>query len=79
MHRTQLYLDEQRYQYLVDLAQRKKESLAQIIRDLLDEHMKRQIKKPTDDPLFKVVGIGKGDGQPIAKDYESYLYDGIIK
>lgn len=77
MHRTQLYLDEQRYQYLVALAQAKKESLAQAIRDLLDEHMLRRTKRPKADTLLKVVGIGKGDGKAVACDYETYLYNGL--
>ena len=79
MHRTQLYLDEPRYQYLLDLARQKKESLAQVVRDLLDEYKKRTVKQPKADPFFKVIGIGKGDGKPVACDYETYLYNGIAR
>lgn len=73
MHKTQLYLDEFRYQYLSDLAKKKKTSIAQIVRDLIDTQIQKRAKE-TDDPLSKVIGIGKGDGQAVAEHYEDYLY-----
>ncbi len=36
-HRTQLYLDETRYRYLVDRAEREGISLAEVVRRLIDE------------------------------------------
>lgn len=73
MHKTQLYLDEFRYRYLSDLAKKKKTSIAQIVRNLIDAHIEKRTKE-TDDPLSKVVGIGTGDGQAVAEHYEEYLY-----
>jgi hypothetical protein len=28
----------------------------------------------TDDPLWNVVGIGKGTGEPVARQHDDYLY-----
>lgn len=76
MHRTQLYLDEARYQFLVQWAQRKGGSIAQAVRDLIDERMKAQAasRKRKADPLWKAVGLGSGDGSAVAEHYEDRLY-----
>ena len=29
---------------------------------------------PADDPLWNVVGIGKGTGEPVARQHDKYLY-----
>lgn len=74
MHKTQLYLDESRYRYLSDLAKKKKTSIAQVVRDLIDAQIQKRTKA-IDDPLSKVIGICKGDGAAIAEHYEDYLYE----
>lgn len=70
MHRTQLYLDEARYQYVVSLSRRNGKSLARIFRDLVDEHMRRNSEHIKEDPFFKVIGIGEGTGESVAENYE---------
>ena len=75
MHRTQLYLDEARYQFLAQWARRKGASMAQAVRDLIDERMKAAAKeKRKKDPFWKAVGVGAGDGSRVAENYEDYLY-----
>lgn len=75
MHRTQLYLDEARYQFLVRWAQKRGESIAQAVRSLIDERMAASPPpKRRKDPIWKVVGLGSGDGSRVAENYEDYLY-----
>ncbi|MDP3013295.1 MAG: hypothetical protein Q8M92_03570 [Candidatus Subteraquimicrobiales bacterium] len=74
MHRTQIYLDETRYQYLVNLARRQKKSIAQVIRELVDEHVKKRAGQKEEDSFFKVIGIAAGTGEAIAERYEDVLY-----
>lgn len=71
MRRTQLYLDEARYQFLVNFAKKRKESIAQAVRDLIDAFRKKKVSKR--DPLFEVCGIVK-DKPDVAENYEDYLY-----
>lgn len=74
-HKTQLYLDEARYQFLAQWARKKGESIAQAVRDLIDERMKAAVKsKKKRDALWKAVGLGSGDGSRVAENYEDYLY-----
>lgn len=74
MHRTQLYLDETRYQFLVGWAKRRGQSVAQAVRDLIDERMRSTGRSKKTDPLWKIVGIAEGDGSPVAENDEEYLY-----
>lgn len=74
MHRTQLYLDEAHYQYIVSLARKRSESIAQAFRDLIEEHMARHLVSRAQDPFFQVIGIGRGGGKPVAEHDEDYLY-----
>ena len=75
MPRTRFYLDETRYQFLVQLAQRTGGSIAHAVRDLIDERMAAGAKrKKRADPFWKVVGAASGDGGRVAENYEDHLY-----
>ena len=74
MHRTQLYLDEARYQYVVTLAQKEGLSLAGVFRRLIDEHSAGINTIKEKDPFWNVIGIGKGSGESVAENYEGFLY-----
>ncbi len=78
MHRTQLYLDESRYSYVVSLAKKQKTSIAQIIRNFIDRCRQQEVPANIeDDPIFKIIGLAgnKGSrGMPVAENYETYLY-----
>lgn len=76
MHRTQLYLDEARYEYLSALARQKGTSIAQVVRDLIDkERNRRKKRRGKADPIWEMVGIIEDERKDIASNYESYLYD----
>lgn len=74
-HRTQLYLEDAQYEYLKDLTRRQKKSMAQIIREWIDEKRQaRKAKKYLDDPFFKARGLF-GSGRPdMAEHFDDYLY-----
>lgn len=74
-HRTQLYLDESRYQFLSQWARKKGSSIAQAVRELIDEKMKAAAQpQKRKDPFWKTVGLGSGDGSAVAENYEDFLY-----
>ncbi|MBI5211144.1 MAG: hypothetical protein HY927_14325 [Elusimicrobia bacterium] len=75
MHRTQLYLDETRYHFLAQWARKRGASIAQAVRDLIDERMKTAgLTGKRRDPIWKAVGRAAGDGSAVAENYEDYLY-----
>ena len=74
-HRTQLYLDEARYQFLAQWARKRGGSIAQAVRDLIDEKMKPPKGQPRKkDSIWKLVGLGAGDGAAVAENHKDYLY-----
>ena len=73
-HRTQISLEDWQYQMLIEMSRKTKKSLSGIIRDLLSEKLSKQTFKRSEDPLFKLIGIGAGDGLPVAREHDRYLY-----
>lgn len=74
MHRTQIYLDDLHYQILRSRARREGKTIAAIVRQILDRHLGLDKDGRAVDRLEKVIGIGKGNGEAVAENYEDYLY-----
>ncbi len=74
MKRVNILLQEEDLEYLRQKAAReKKRGISAIIRDYVANYkMPKKIKK--NDPIFDIIGLGKGDGQPVSENYEEYLY-----
>lgn len=73
-HRTQVSLEDWQYQVLLEVSIKTKKSLSSIIRELVTEKFSRQTAFTKSDPIMKIVGIGAGDGTPVARDHDKYLY-----
>ena len=78
-HRTQLYLDDSQYGYLKDLAKATKKSIAQVIRDWIEEKRLKKQKKISDkkylkDPIFKLRGLFASGCPDMAENFDDYLY-----
>ena len=57
MHKTQVFLDEYRYRYLVEYAKKKGITLAQAIRDLIDERIADENAAKVADSFQKATRI----------------------
>jgi hypothetical protein len=72
IHRTQIYLKEEQYQYLRQQAERKKASIAEIVRELINERLPKD-KDYEDNPLFMVgaddFAMGRRKGSAKHDDY----------
>jgi hypothetical protein len=73
-HRTQISLEDWQYNMLIEMSRKTKKSLSSIIRDLLAEKFSKLPSDKKQDPLFELVGIGSGDGSPVAREHDRYLY-----
>jgi len=73
-HRTQISLDNWQYQALIELSRKTKKSLSAIIRDLLSEKLLTHSWNKKTDPLSGLIGTGTGDGSPVARKHDTYLY-----
>ncbi len=75
MHRTQISLEKWQYRYLVDQALRTRTSISEIIRGLISEHASRDVAGQRDaDPIFGIIGLASGDGRPVGREHDHYLY-----
>ncbi len=73
-HRTQISLDDWQYQMIVEISKKTKKSISAIIRELLSEKLLVHAANKDKDPISKLIGIGKGDGSPVAREHDKYLY-----
>jgi hypothetical protein len=73
IHRTQIYLKEEQYQYLCREAGRKGTSIAKIVRQLIDDRLPKD-KDYENNPLFS---IGK-DGFSMGRRRGSLKHDDYI-
>ncbi len=73
-HRTQIYLEPSQFEMLRNRARREGKSLASVIREAVDEYLGIKVTRRGEDPLYRAIGIGRGDGAAVAENYEDFLY-----
>lgn len=73
-HRTQIYLTNEQYQYLRQQAEKKKASIAEVVRTLIDERLPKE-KDYRENPLFSVCkdGFSMGRRKGSVK-HDEYIY-----
>ncbi len=76
MHRTQIYLENGQYEMLRSRARREGKTMASVIRDILADYLSPKQATGSKDSFTQVIGIGRGDGSPVAENFEDYLYGG---
>ncbi len=76
--RTQIYLPQAVFGSLKKESRREKKSIAQIIREAIDNHLSERAARHVDwknDPLNKLVGLCKESGpSDLAANHDDYLY-----
>lgn len=73
-HRTQISLEDWQYQILIEMSKKEKKSLSSIIREFLSEKFSKQVVKTKEDSVWSIIGIGLGDGSPVAREHDRFLY-----
>jgi hypothetical protein len=73
-HRTQISLEDWQYQILLELSRKTKKSLSGIVREMITDKFSKTASKAAKDPVFDLIGIGAGDGSPVAREHDKYLY-----
>ncbi len=74
VHRTQIYLTKEQYQYLRQQAEKKKASIAEIVRELIDEQLPKE-KDYEENPLFSVGRDGFSMGRHKGSmKHDDYIY-----
>jgi predicted DNA-binding ribbon-helix-helix protein len=75
MHRTQISLEREQYDSLMREARRKGISLAAVVRSLITEQLQgRSGKGAKTSQLAAIKGLGEGDGKPVGRHHNEFLY-----
>jgi hypothetical protein len=73
-HRTQISLEPWQYEILMEQSRKTRKSLARIIRELIAEKFAGEKADREMDPIMGIIGMGSGDGAPIARSHDALLY-----
>lgn len=77
MIRTQIYLDPKTHKRLLNLAKTKKTSMAQIVRESVEEKIEKEEKKDTSgiEVMLRLANIrAKGGPKDLSTNIDHYLY-----
>jgi len=74
-HRTNIILEYDQYVFLKDLAKRTKRSISAVVRELVEEKIKHLYRRKETDSIFSIIGMASGDGSPVAREHDKYLYE----
>ena len=55
-------------------ARRQQKSVSQLLRDVIDAQREGQVRGRCDDPLFRLVGLGRDPARDVAERHDHYLY-----
>lgn len=74
-HRTQISLEAWQYEALMEVSRKTRKSLASIMRDLISEKFSGDKIDKQNDPIMDIIGMGSGDGAPVARNHDGILYE----
>ena len=72
--RTQIYLTEEQHQILSDLSYRKKTSLAEMIREAVDEYLNKTSTKKELNPLNNIIALGESGSSNGSVKHDEEIY-----
>ena len=74
MTRTQVLLGEAQHHWLTAQARRTHKSRSKVLRELIDAQRAARLRSRKDDPLFRLIGLGRDSARDVAEHHDSYLY-----
>ena len=73
-HRTQILLEDGQYAKLMERARRESRGLGELVREAVAGYLGEP--QTSSDALLGIIGLGAGDGTPVARNHDDYLYAG---
>lgn len=73
MTRTQIYLTEEQREHIQRLAETEHKSMAEVIREAIEEHIIQQAS--TEDPLRSIIGLGASGIANGSVHHDRDIYD----
>ena len=79
MQRTQIYLRPEQHRALLEEATEKGISLAELVRQIVEEHLQRRTKapRPPKEVFLRIVGIGESGQADISERHDDYLAEAL--
>lgn len=79
MQRTQIYLRPEQHRALLEEAAEKGISLAELVRQIVEEHLQRRTKapQPSKEVFFRIIGIGESGRADVSERHNDYLAEAL--
>jgi len=72
----QISLEDWQYQYLRQISSKTGRSVSGILREWVLESIRARTQETaSQDPFFDIIGMVSGDGTPVGREHDRYLYD----
>lgn len=72
--RAQLYLSREQYKKITKLAREKHMSFAQLMRQAIDEYLRRNQARWDADPISRHAGVLEGKEPDLSENHDHYIY-----
>ncbi len=72
--RVQLYLPEEQYRGVMRLADERRTSFAQVVREAIEEFFRKNHARWGNDPITKHIGLFKTKDRDLSIRHDEYLY-----
>lgn len=72
--RAQLYLTKEQYQKVMRLAKQKHTSFAQVVREAIEEFLRKNHSRWEQDPITKHIGVFEGKETDLSINHDRYIY-----
>ena len=74
--RTQIYLKENQHQTLSELSNQRKTTIAEIVRQAIDDYLSKISSRQSVNPLGKIIALGESGHSSGSVKHDEEIYDG---
>ena len=71
--RTQLYLPREQYRKVKQMAQKRHASFAQLVREAIEQLLRKEETRWDEDPISRHIGMFSGD-KDLSRHHDRYIY-----
>ena len=74
--RTQIYLNEDQHQSLIELSNLRKTPIAEIVRQAIDDYLSKNPSNQSVNPLSQIIALGESGRSSGSLTHDEEIYDG---
>ncbi len=77
--RTQVYLEPEQHRWLRDEAKELDVPMTELLRQIIDEHVRERRRVPSASAFMRIVGLGESNVDDVSERHDDYLAEEIAR